>query len=131
MTDHTDLYVDLDGTFIKSDMLLESFIVAVKANPLIVFSSFLWLIKGRAYLKSQLANFCDLQIDTLPLNEQFHEFLKKQRADGRKIILATASNEKFAASIVQEYEIFDFFIPLLPDRRRFSPDSVPTVGFFP
>ena len=34
---HTTLYVDLDGTLIKSDLLYESFIQALKQNPLNIF----------------------------------------------------------------------------------------------
>lgn len=34
------LYVDLDGTFTKSDMLFESLTIAIKKNPLVMFLCF-------------------------------------------------------------------------------------------
>lgn len=34
------LFVDLDGTYTKADLLLESFIIAIKKDPLILFKCF-------------------------------------------------------------------------------------------
>lgn len=49
--------VDLDGTFIKSDMLYESFCSCFFKNPLIFFSCLYWLIKGgKVRLKTELAS---------------------------------------------------------------------------
>ena len=48
--------VDLDGTFIKSDMLYESFCYCFFKNPLIVFYCLYWLLTGGKFrLKSELA----------------------------------------------------------------------------
>ena len=101
------LFVDLDGTYTKTDLLVESFVTAVKHNPLIIFSCLLWLLQGRSVLKQKLAETTDLKTDTLPLNQEFVGYLKEEKARGRKIILATASNEKFARSVVAESDIFD------------------------
>ncbi len=51
----TPLYVDLDGTFTRSDLLYESLVIALKSNPFIVFMCFLWLVRGKAYLKYKLS----------------------------------------------------------------------------
>ncbi len=104
------LFVDLDGTFIKTDMLFESFISALKNNPLIIFLCLLWLIKGRAYLKYKLSQRADLETPLLPLNPEFHSFLLGEKTKNRKIILATASNEKYANEICENYDLFDSYI---------------------
>lgn len=104
--DNRPLYVDLDGTFIKSDMLLESFIEALKQNPLILFLCFVWILKGKAYLKQKLAFYQREAVDLVPLNPEFGEFLKTQEGK-REIILATASNEEIATKFVDAYPIFD------------------------
>ena len=45
------LVVDLDGTLVKTDLMVESFFALIKQNPLLVFLCPFWLLKGRAFLK--------------------------------------------------------------------------------
>ena len=45
------LVVDLDGTLIKTDLLLESFYAMIHRDPLLAVHVPLWLLKGKAYLK--------------------------------------------------------------------------------
>lgn len=104
------LYVDLDGTFCKSDLLFESLVIALKSNPLIIFMCFVWLLKGRSYLKSKLSARADINTELLPLNPHFYAFLLEEKAKGREIILATASDKKYADGIYQHFDIFDSFI---------------------
>lgn len=104
------LYVDLDGTFTRTDLLHESFIVAVKANPVNLFRCFFWLLRGRAYLKYRLARCTTISPASLPLNPEFYAFLVEQKQNGREIILATASNEQFAESICKHFEVFSRYL---------------------
>lgn len=97
------LFVDLDGTLIKTDTLYESFLVALKCNPFILFFCLYWLLKGRAYLKRKIALRASLSVKSLPLNREFYDFLVSEAEAGRKIVLATASDEIFAKEFVQCY----------------------------
>src|SRR5262245_29756569 len=85
------LVVDLDGTLINTDLLQEGFILLLKKNPLYLFSCFIWLFKGRAYLKSKIFKIVHIPAELLPYNEEVLDLLKKEAAGGRKLILATAS----------------------------------------
>jgi len=49
------LGVDLDGTLIRTDLLVESVFALLKCNLLFVFLLPLWLLKGRAHLKHEIA----------------------------------------------------------------------------
>ena len=93
------LFVDLDGTLLRTDMLVETFFSAVRANPLNAIRVIGWLSKGRAYLKKQLAERYHMDVGSLPLNAEFVEFLRLQADRGRQIFLATASNRKIAEAI--------------------------------
>jgi len=104
------LYVDLDGTYTKSDMLFESLLIAIKSNPLVLLLCCFWLLKGKAYLKYQLSQRADIDTTLLPLNSEFFAFLVDEKAKNRKIILATASHEKYAEKIWSQAEIFDSYI---------------------
>ena len=47
MTQAVPLCVDLDGSLIHSDLLLESFLLLIKQNPLYVFIAPVWLLRGK------------------------------------------------------------------------------------
>lgn len=104
------LYVDLDGTFIKTDMLHECFFSALKKEPLVLFWVFFWLLKGRPYLKQKLWEISNINVASIPVNESVHEFIQEQKQRGRKILLATASIEQIAAQFCQHYPVFDDYL---------------------
>lgn len=105
----TPLFVDLDGTFIKSDTLFESSLIAVKQNPFVIFKLLRWLIKGKIHLKNMLSQYVQLPVDSLPLNQEFYSFLQGEKGK-REIILSTASPPKYASEFVNEYEVLSSFI---------------------
>ena len=49
------LFVDLDGTLIKTDLLWESLAQLLRRNPFRLFPILFWWMRGRAFLKQQLA----------------------------------------------------------------------------
>lgn len=103
----TPIVVDLDGTLILSDLLIESFLVLIKQNPFSIFSVLLWLLKGKAYMKQEIATRAELSIDTLPFNEALVQFLIQKKAEGYPIALATASHRKYADLIADHLKLFD------------------------
>jgi 4-hydroxybenzoate polyprenyltransferase/phosphoserine phosphatase len=100
------LFVDLDGTLITSDILWESFLAFLKKHPAEAFNIPLWLSRGKAVLKRELAERVTLDVTTLPYNSEVVEFLKSEKARGRQIILATASDEAFAQKIAEHTQLF-------------------------
>ena len=57
------LFVDLDGTLIKSDMTLESAFLQIKRNFLYLLLIPFWFLRGRPYLKQQLAQRINVPLD--------------------------------------------------------------------
>lgn len=101
------LVVDLDGTLIRSDLLIESFLLLIKHNFLAIFSVLLWLLKGKAFLKAEIARRVDIPVELLPYNPELIAYLKVEKAAGRQIILATASHVRYAHSVAQHLGLFD------------------------
>lgn len=99
--------VDLDGTLIKTDLLIESFFLLLKKNILYVFSVFLWLLQGKARLKHNIAMRVEIQPEFLPYNEELLADLRLRRQSGQKLVLATASHKKFADAIANHLGIFE------------------------
>lgn len=100
------MFVDLDGTLIKSDLLLESILLLIKRNPLSAFMVPLWLLKGRANLKHQLAKRVDIPYQLLPQNPEFHTYIKQQDEAGRDIVLISASNQQQVREISDHWGVF-------------------------
>lgn len=100
------LYVDLDGTLIKSDLLHESLLGLLKSDPLAVFLVPLWLRRGRAHLKRNIAQKVDIDAANLPYSESFLAYLKEESVAGRKLVLATASDEKYAKQVSSHLGMF-------------------------
>ena len=101
------LVVDLDGTLIKSDLLLESFMLLIRANPLNLIWVVMWLLKGKSTLKEEIAKRADIPVEYLPYNRDLIDYLKDEAASGREIILATASHERYAHDVAQYLQCFD------------------------
>jgi 4-hydroxybenzoate polyprenyltransferase len=100
------LCVDLDGTLVRTDLLLESCLALIKNKPLLIFAIPKWLLKGKAYLKEQIAKRVKLDVSLLPYNSEFLDYLKHEHASGRELILATATHKLLADKIAAHLGIF-------------------------
>ncbi len=101
------LYVDLDGTLTYSDLLFESFLLLIKRNFFYVFLCVLWLLRGRGYLKAEIAQRVDLDASLLPYNEELLAWLRQQRAAGRRLVLASASDRGLVQQVADHLDLFD------------------------
>ena len=101
------LVIDLDGTLLNTDLLLESCLAFAKNNPLRLLAPLAWLVSGKANLKARLAESAALDVSVLPYNSAVIELIKQEKADGRSIVLATASHHSYAEQIARHLELFD------------------------
>ena len=100
------LCVDLDGTLLATDCLWESFILGVKQNPFIIFLIPFWIFRGKAFLKNRLAGNVDLEVETLPENPRFLNWLAGQVVLERDIYLVSASNQKLVSAVAGKFGFF-------------------------
>jgi 4-hydroxybenzoate polyprenyltransferase len=101
------LCVDLDGTLIRSDLLLESFVLLIKRNPLYLFLVPLWLLRGKAALKDEIASRVNLNPAALPYDQEFLKWLQAARAEGKILWLCTAANRRLADSVAAHVGLFE------------------------
>lgn len=99
--------MDLDGTLIKTDLLWESLIALLKRHPFLGFCIPFWLLKGRAYLKGEIARRVKLDVAALPYNKMVVDYLRKERQRGRELVLATASHVQLAREVAAHLDLFD------------------------
>ncbi len=101
------LVVDLDGTLIRTDLLYESGLKLVRDRPLAALQMPFKLRHGKAALKQYVATHTDVCAQSLPYNEALLSWLREERSRGRRLILCTASNEKFARDVAEHLDLFD------------------------
>jgi 4-hydroxybenzoate polyprenyltransferase/phosphoserine phosphatase len=101
------LVVDLDGTLIKTDLLIESLGRLLRQDPLALLALPRWLLKGRANLKREIARRVELDPTLLPYRTSLLDYLRSEHDLGRPIVLATASDERFAIQVADHLKLFD------------------------
>jgi 4-hydroxybenzoate polyprenyltransferase/phosphoserine phosphatase len=101
------LVVDLDGTLLRSDMLLESFWSAFGNEWFSPIASLFALSRGRASLKRYLAQAARIDPATLPYNEQVLAYIEDWCINHGYAVLVTASDQEIANQIAQHLGLFD------------------------
>lgn len=111
------LCVDLDGTLIRTDTLLESTLLFLKQDGLrALFLVLVWALRGKAHLKHMVAARTRLNPAELPYNRDLLAFLMTEHAAGTRLVLATGADEGIANRIAAHLGIFDEV--LASDGRR-------------
>ncbi|ORE94851.1 UbiA family prenyltransferase [Aurantimonas sp. 22II-16-19i] len=101
------IFVDLDGTLIRSDLLWETLFLNARQSPARLLGLPGWLAAGKARLKAELATGIDFDPALLPYREEVLEALRAARASGRRIVLATGANERLAHAVADHLGLFD------------------------
>ncbi len=101
------LVVDLDGSVLRTDSLIESMFVLARTKPLSLFKLPIWRLKGAAYFKHLLAEAATPDVHLLPYRTDVLAYLREQKDLGRPVILATSADEKLAREVDREVGLFD------------------------
>ena len=101
------LVVDLDGTLTPTDTLVESVINIIKQSPINLLRLPFWLLLGRAGFKEKIVTQSSIDTELLPYHEPLLDYLRKEKAKGRQIILATAAHQSIAQAVANHIGLFD------------------------
>jgi 4-hydroxybenzoate polyprenyltransferase/putative flippase GtrA len=111
------LVVDLDGTLLRTDMLLENFAAALFRKPgatLAAVTANLW---DRGRLKCVLARLASIDCATLPYHQPLLDYLSAQKSAGRNLHLVSASDETVVRRIGDHLAIFSSLHGSMPGRN--------------
>lgn len=101
------LAVDLDGSLVKSDLLWESYFGLLGRSPLRAVWLLRHLLSGVAAFKREVAASCPIDAASLPYREAVVDAIRHARAEGRRVVLATAADQTYAHAIASELGVFD------------------------
>jgi 4-hydroxybenzoate polyprenyltransferase/phosphoserine phosphatase len=103
------LVVDLDGTLVRTDLLFESYFASATQGLRHQFLTLRALFRGKAALKSYLAQANTVDHTVLPYEAGVLELIRAAKSDGRKVFLATASDIRHAEGVSRHLGLFDGF----------------------
>lgn len=103
------LCVDLDGTLVNTDTLMEG-ILAILSSPQKIVRAAQVVTTNRAAFKRRVADLADLAPELLPYNNKLIDYLREEKRSGRSIVLVTGADERLARAIADHLGIFDVVI---------------------
>ncbi len=86
------LFVDVDGTLTRADISIESFVAYARQGFSHMLRLLLWLVSGRALAKTMVARERRIEAARLPYRQEVLDLIRAAQAEGRPIILASASH---------------------------------------
>ncbi len=102
------LIVDLDGTLLRTDTLMEAFADNLRRRPLQTVLSVLKLpFIGIARFKRELTANTQVDIDVLPANDAVIAHIQAARDAGRKVWLVSAADQKMVDAVAARFGFFD------------------------
>ncbi len=100
------LCVDLDGTLVRSDTLIDSTLLLARQSPAELLKLPGWLRGGKAALKRHITQTVALDVEHLPYNQELLRYLEQQHAAGRPLFLATAADRALADRVAAHVGLF-------------------------
>ena len=101
------VFVDLDGTLIATDTLCEAILLSFRQCPASCWRAPWALLHGLAQFKRVLAELVTPDAEVLPYRQEVLEFLRSQKQKGAKLVLATATDQRWADAVAMHLDLFD------------------------
>ncbi|MGE3819425.1 MAG: UbiA family prenyltransferase [Isosphaeraceae bacterium] len=121
------VFVDLDGSLIATDLLFELLFSLLRRSPWCLALVPFWLLRGRAGLKAEVARRVMPEPEELPYNKALLELLGRRRAEGARLILATASPRPWAEAVAGHLGLFEAVLATEPGRNLKGPGKLSAI----
>ena len=95
------LVVDVDGTLIKTDLLHEAILQMVATQPFQAWRMIVWLARGKAAFKAELAGRVDPGIASIPLREEVVALISGAQSMNQPVYLASASDGRYVEQVAR------------------------------
>ena len=107
MDDNRILFVDLDGTLIKEDLSNLAFSYSLKKYPFkTLFYLFVYLFKGKPYLKYKVSKDFDIPFENLTFNKAAFDFIREVKNRHRVVYLISGSHQILVDQMGKYLNIF-------------------------
>lgn len=114
MTPAPYLFVDLDHTLIKIDVLQEQGVKLFLKHPLKALKVFFSYFKKPASLKRKVEQLMPVDPQTLPYRQEVLTLLEQAKQNGQKVILATAADQEIGHKVATYLGLSKYIIASNP-----------------
>jgi 4-hydroxybenzoate polyprenyltransferase len=121
------IVVDLDGTLVLTDTFFSTVLEVLRKRPSRIVALIVALFHGRAECKRLAASLASLDVTSLPYNEPLIEYLRRQRAAGWRLVLATGSDISIARDVADHLGIFEDVIASEKGRNVTGSEKVSAI----
>lgn len=97
------LIVNLDGTLTPANTTAERIVNAIFRRPFFVISAVVRRIHNLSFLKKDILEMLDYDVATLPIREDFINWLQREHNKGRPIHLVTEADQGIADKIARRF----------------------------
>jgi 4-hydroxybenzoate polyprenyltransferase len=109
------LCIDLDGTLCRTDTLWEGFFRLALKHPLLACRILMVLRHGRHAFKCALGPHIRLSVESLPWNEAVVALGQRAHAEGRRVVLVSASPHSWVQTAGSYFPFFDETLGTTPE----------------
>ncbi len=102
MSNPKPLVLDVDGTYLNTDLLYEGFWAGLGRAPLTTLRIVATHFAHPARLKAELAAAVPLRTDLMPRNPDVEAVIRAAEAEGREVCLASAAHRGLVERLAQE-----------------------------
>ncbi len=95
------LVLDVDGTFLRTDLLLESFWAGLGKAPFDVLRISRRYFRNRARLKAELAKIGAPRLDLMPVDAHVNATAREAQKQGHEVILASAADRMLVEELAE------------------------------
>lgn len=99
------LVLDVDGTFLRTDMLFECFWAGMGRDPKGTFRVIRDTFGDKAALKAQLADLARPRVDLMPVSAPVATVVTAAKQQGVEVVLASASDDTLVAKLAATHEL--------------------------
>ncbi|UWP91155.1 UbiA family prenyltransferase [Aliiroseovarius crassostreae] len=97
------LVLDVDGTFLRTDLLFEGFWAGLGRDPFATLRASFANFTNPAALKQALAEIAPLRMDLMPVSEPVLELARQALEEGREVVLASASHISLVKPLAEQH----------------------------
>ncbi|WP_371169840.1 UbiA family prenyltransferase [Aliiroseovarius sp. 2305UL8-7] len=95
--------LDVDGTFLRTDMLYECFWAGLGRDPIQTLKVSFARLREPARLKAELAEIAQLRTDLLPVEPDVVDIAFAAQSEGREVLFASASDQSIVMKLASDH----------------------------
>ena len=104
MAERHPLVLDVDGTFLRTDMLFECFWAGLGQDPIATLAT-LRHVGQPQVLKAELSRIVTLRTDLMPVTPEIAELAVAAAGQGREVVLASASHHTLVTQLAADHNL--------------------------